>query len=500
MATDSNQKFTVKSSSLAAGKIKFYDNIEPPLKAGQYTMEANQQIAGVGNDGNPLPNYVANKAIVIKGTQFSLKSTAVYSTYPAPLSLGSYGTALPNLVLTDFSLPWSRPIDPMSQAAFPDTPWLGLLTIHQDELPLISDPTIVTVNDLINPGGDIQGPILDTGSLHDDLTASITVVDIDFATFQKISPTIGDLEFLAHGREVNTGGKAMLGMDADGLFSLLVGNRLPVGGTQGDAPEDNTVLLVSYEGHTAHLRGGAAPTKTKVRLALLHTWKFRVNPATASFLSDMQGLCTPGSGGVNLMQMPGDLSLVTEPTAKKALEIGYSALQNEMRVGEKTTSWYRGPLVPAPTLRDSSMSFSTYLYSDHAIHYDPGTGIFDHSYAGAWQIGRLLALSDGSFAKSLFEWRNSYVLVALQQASQKTVNTNIKKVARVDSADTMATKSLDTGLKYTLNRALNEGDWPKVVSRGDKTLGSALPGMLSDDEKGDLLSSDEDPLLKILKK
>lgn len=498
MANNTNQQLTVKSSSLQAGKIKFYDNIEPPLKAGQYAMEANQQISGISNNGKPLPNYVANKNIVIKGTQFSIKPSVVFSVYPASNAVGSFGNSLPNIVLTDFALPWSRPIDPSDQSAYEDTPWMGLLTIHKNELSLISDLKVLTVNELINPVGDIQGPILDEKSLNVSLDTKVNVIDVDFKLFQNISPTIADLKFLAHGREVNTAGKVMLGMDADGLFSLLIGNRLPLGGTEGTEPEENFVLLVSYEGHLNHLRGGDAPTKSTLRLALLHSWKIKVNNETASFLEDIAGICKPGSGGVNLMQMPGDFSKIEDETAKKALSIGYTALQNEMRVGEQATSWYRGPLVPAPTKRETGVY--NYLYSDKAIHYDPKTGIFDHSYAGAWQIGRLLGLSDASFAKSLFQWRNSYVLVALQQASQQSINEKIERLAGPDSKDLVATKSLNNGLKFTLNRAFNNLQWPTVNPRSNKMLGSFLPGVLSDKEKDELLSNDEDPLMAIINK
>jgi hypothetical protein len=43
------------------------------------------------------------------------------------------------------------------------------------------------------------------------------------------------------------------------------------------------------------------------------------------------------------------------------------------------------------------------------MHYDPDYGVFNHAYAAAWQIGRLLALSDANFAKALFDWRREYL-------------------------------------------------------------------------------------------
>ncbi len=38
----------------------------------------------------------------------------------------------------------------------------------------------------------------------------------------------------------------------------------------------------------------------------------------------------------------------------------------------------------------------------------PISGMFDASYAAAWQLGRLLALQDQAFAQALFRFRTDY--------------------------------------------------------------------------------------------
>ena len=67
-------------------------------------------------------------------------------------------------------------------------------------------------------------------------------------------------------------------------------------------------------------------------------------------------------------------------------------------------SWYRGPLVPLKYLK-----LETYPHlpsADAALRYDYQTGLLDASYAAAWQLGRLLALQNTHFAKSLYRYRN----------------------------------------------------------------------------------------------
>lgn len=502
--------FLTQQSSISPGEIRFFDAIEPPLLAGEYTLSAQQQINNVPNPGGPAtPQYLSDQTILVTGPQFAIGPTVIHSQYPAPLTTGEYSAALPNVVLTDFALPWSRPIDPLQPDANPNVPWMGLLTLYPGEIQpggtsitannKVIGPKSVTISELITPTEqDVQGPALDAADIGVSMNTPVTVVDMDFATFQAISPRLEEVPFLAHGREVNTDGKVMLGMDADGYFSLLIGNRFPQAGTD-DTPAENHVFLVSFEGHSAYLRGGQAPPKAQIRLVLLASWKFMASAAVSSFLSEMADLCLPNHGGVQLMQMPGDLNGVQIDTAREALQIGYTALQNDMRVGEKATSWYRGPLVPAPTKRD--FTYGPYLYSDHAMHYDPSTGIFDHSYSAAWQIGRLLALSDAHFARAFFTWRNNYINEVNQQAASAELDANVAKLMG-EGADQVpnGTGGLPGGVQLLLARGMKKAQWPLFTPRGEAMLGDHLPGVLSREERQQLLERDEDPLIAILKK
>lgn len=496
-------EFLTKKSTIGVGEIRFYDAIEPPLKTGSYQLSATQTIDNVPNTGgDKTPSYEMDQALRIQGPQFSLSPATVHSMYPAPMQTGSFDNDLPNVVMTDFSLPWSRPIDPANPEANMSTPWMGLLTIYPGEYDP-GNPAITATNKIIGPKAvpisaliqpvetNVLGPSL--GDIDLPLDTKITVVDIDFATFQAISPKLEELPFLAHGREVNTGGKVILGMEGDGYFSLLIGNRLPKAGT-AVTPAENNIFMVSYEGLSAYLRGGSAPPagKTLIRLALLSSWKFKVTDAVGSFKELMKDLCKTGRGGVELLQMPGANQDLNNATAKEALQIGYVALQNDMRVGEKMTSWYRGPLVPAPTQRN--FDYGPYLYSDHAMHYDPQTGIFNHAYSAAWQIGRLLALSDASFSKAFFEWRNVYINEINRQAAGQQV---VKNAVLIGGEETT---TLESSVQALFCKNVLPIDWPKITTRRNSVLGDFLPGVLNEVEIKAIDENDDDPLLAIIRK
>jgi hypothetical protein len=95
-----------------------------------------------------------------------------------------------------------------------------------------------------------------------------------------------------------------------------------------------------------------------------------------------------------------DDSLAVKNIVNGAYARGYAVFNHVMRQGEKTVSWYRGPLVPLNY--DKPVQFQEPVANaDELLRYDPDTGLFDVTYAAAWQLGRLLALQNRGFALAL---------------------------------------------------------------------------------------------------
>ena len=142
-----------------------------------------------------------------------------------------------------------------------------------------------------------------------------------------------------------------------------------------------------------------------LRLVSLASWSFKVRSGRGTFHELMQGVDR------GLLTFP--TSFTSEPPAdtgapdagqilREALEWGYVPLNYETRLAEKSVGWYRGPLQPVKTPRVPNEPFAS---AEAALIYDPRTGLFDTSYAAAWQVGRLLALADSHFAAELQKWR-----------------------------------------------------------------------------------------------
>lgn len=503
---------------LGPGQIQFYEAIQAPLASNQYRLNATQTI----ELKNEAPGYQLLQPFSIAGPRFRLQPGNVQQVYPPANLTGSYEESLPHVVLRQRTLPWSRTIDgSVAGSGQVTTPWVALLTLYPEDLMANGQPAAMsdlvkqtTVNGLLTKASanDIP-PAIDSSTLTAaELAEPLLAIDLPQSVFWAIAPTLQDLPYLAHARQVNTDGKEILGLDADGFFSLVIGNRLPQSGAS------NVAMLVSLEGHQDHLPVGGQPAPAgaaarTVRLAVLTSWTFTAAAARGDFLQIMQDL--PRRGGIGLLQLPHeDFAAQLTPaatTARRSLELGYVPLLNNTRSGEQTTSWYRGPASPVPCADDPC---GPYLYSDRAIRYDPGpdnqayagTGLFDLSYACAWQIGRLLALSDAAFAAALLEWRRSQH--AAQNQAQATTDLGARlplAAVRLTAAGGTPVPHLEVGKSavamflHAATPAIERSQLPKVLPH-EHRADAALPGVLPPADLLAAIGVPGDPLYNLVQR
>ena len=171
--------------------------------------------------------------------------------------------------------------------------------------------------------------------------------------------------------------------------------------------------LVTLEGFASYLTDGPTWPQgvERVRLVSLYSWNFTCLSETGDFrdlmLSLVNGQAQGGAGLLLRLPVPAQNYPPTGAAAEvqQALDEGYAALRYDTLVGDHTFAWYRGPLLPAP--RPTFRNIPPYSGASAASIYDQTAGLFDQSYAAAWQTGRLLALSDASFGTKLLQWRRT---------------------------------------------------------------------------------------------
>lgn len=454
--------------------IEFVESYQPPIQAGRYTLKVEQDITEVDpGTKNPVAKgvhrtYTNTKTVLVKGERFSIKPCDICSVFPPDRNQGDHANVLPHIVFSRKTLPWERKSgvpDPKPPNNPQTTPWLVLLIFHDD------DPTPkaqqVMVGDLFRnkfkPGpssSERESTLGASAASYADANSSFSlefdehpwdqckVVDVPVDLFRAIVPTQEDLGWLAHSRSVSgaSGHKvgawteSPTGEAADtptGEFSVIIANRLPKSGGV------STAYLVSLEGMASFLASDSIPlpdikandnVATSVRLVVLKEWSFTCTPTHETFTGFFEQLT------YEPLQLPRAAQVSDDPDDKlvsHALAMGYTALNHNTRWGDQTISWYRGPFlpfespvpvtVPAPPIDASgSLTGATPISTaDEALRYDPDLGMLDVSYAAAWQLGRLMAMRDKSFAYALYQWKHENMHKTYLHAHANTMQAHL---------------------------------------------------------------------------
>lgn len=375
--------------------MKFIQSCPPALDAGEYRITAKQSLNA--SDSEQLPSVV--KHFAVRGPRFSLSPNDVYSVFPANNHQGKFDNCLPQIVLTRKTLPWERTIDGSLPKRASSDSWLALILLSDDEVPDIQH---LTLKDLINPPDGTIGPKITLDKVAGEAESDpCNVIDLPYELFQNIIPLKSELGYLSHARCIND----------DTYFSVVVGNRFPKSSSTG---VKNSVHLISLEGLGDYFQ--AKNQNKKIRLVSLMNWSFVSLEAKYNF-EDLVSNLSPGK----TLSIPASKSATTEEEkfVENAFNMGYSANDHYTREGEKTVSWFRGPLVPLDIDKED---ISSHAVSDSALKYNPETGMFDVSYASAWQIGKLLAIQDQHFAIALLKWRRENNQTAISELSRTVLH------------------------------------------------------------------------------
>lgn len=429
--------------------ITFIDQRVPGLRSGTYTVTVDTQVQVPNADPE---DYTVTRRFQVAGTRFNVAAGDIHAVFPPPKASGPYAGCLPHVVFNRAMLPWLRSLGESASSA---APWLAVLLFGASQAPALQT---LKIRDLVASGVDITEQNADgdndggTGSLPSGYLSypfdppwdqakcrleygetaddGILAIDIPSDLFTTIAPSASDMDWLAHVREVDVkadraastskGGAPSDDSLDTGQFATVMGNRMA-------QPGAAIAMLVSLEGMADRLPGGSNSDLagiSHVRLAVLHTWNFDTQDVNDSvLLYALEHLCDAphGAGLISDLRIPAPLpagvdvaqALTAQQTGtlsaaqasvlvRHALAMGYIPLAHQMRTGGQDISWYRGPLTPVAVTAPITVPLDS---MDAALAYNPETGLFDVSYAAAWQLGQLLALSNRQFSSALYAWQ-----------------------------------------------------------------------------------------------
>jgi hypothetical protein len=383
---------------MSSDPMTFYDHYHAPLPAGSYRFVLQQTVS---LEGDAARHYYHDQRFEVLAPRYSIDPDEIQAYFPPSGGVADYKSILPHLVLLTRNLPWERMLSSQRE------PWLALLVLSEQDIAnghvvfktgTVADLALHRPDDLQVDDSDIPdwwrmdvdgNVLLPRFTRTEDANTPIRLLDLDLDLFLKLCPSRKELPLLAHIRKVDTADKVPLEMVANGEFSVLVANRFPPLGS-------NTVYLISLEGwhELFDAPTGKVQPASRVRLIALGSWSFINDPnGHDTFGGLMQqlknhsavfGVALPGSSG--------------ESYVDNALKRGYVPLDYKPLDSTPTIAWYRGPLTPLVRQRLDQPAFER---ADAALIFDDRKGIMDVSYASAWELGRLLALTSPSFAKGL---------------------------------------------------------------------------------------------------
>jgi hypothetical protein len=433
---------------VGSGRIRFYDNRVPTLGVGNYKVDVRQRINPKGTQIDET--YTESQFFSVEGPRFTLPGEDLYSIFPPGNAQGIFSQFLPHVVLSKADLPWERNI--FREQASNQTPWMALLLFAEDEqiggtaallAPKVegwkTQPTMtanIRASEFYShsAGDKILWPKLKKEWYESDdfLSNTCSVIDISPVAFETLIPNKKSLRFLAHARKVNPTAKdaSVLKVNGSGWYSVLIGSRLPALPAAGEQPKRNIAHLVSLEGFQDYVKDDKVELPKdiqfdRVRMISLKSWVYYCQQELGESFSElMNGLLKDATGRdkPTAFFIQADPPLETEEAstfAYEAIRNGYVPLRYETRLGEQTFAWYRGPFSPfrvknflrAATVINqqdcNTLSAGQRLGTASSfVIYDKAHGIFDLSYAVAWETGRLMALSDENFGQALLDWQH----------------------------------------------------------------------------------------------
>lgn len=146
---------------------------------------------------------------------------------------------------------------------------------------------------------------------------------------------------------------------------------------------------------------------------LLH-WSFTSTGST-TFRTLMEGLDSGLLGTVPELPAGAEPPRLEGRPPLEVVETGHVGLTHRTRRGDAARIWYRGPFVPHPT-EDPPEGRLALAHAADQLRIVVPDGREDLSLAGAFEIGRLMALARPSIVAALLRWRQVHYQTARRQA------------------------------------------------------------------------------------
>ncbi|KAH7227157.1 uncharacterized protein BKA55DRAFT_584232 [Fusarium redolens] len=322
---------------------------------------------------------------------------------------------------------------------------------------------------------------------------------------------IEQYKYMSHVREINTEGCPDAGVQEQGIFSVVIASRtgalrdkvlrnnawteLPTNISQ---PRTQICHLVSIE-HLDSTVDTWTPDQPSQRVGMisLFSWIYTAMPPNpVNFVTAVRNLTENQQmlrvddkvlAGLDLANKQNNAFRDTSSIKSQVstvladrLRMGYTISRWRTQTGEETSAFTRGPLVPLPTPAvpaPNTIQDCSFTSQDYQI-LDSTTGMMDLSYSSAWQLGKLLAISDTTFSSALMRFRslvrNASVNSTMMQANNMTAAADVvaSVTSTINNLKTLATAR--PGIQGTPQRVRPPSTRKAITSVGHAVAASTF--------------------------
>ena len=465
--------------------IQFFSGSSPGLDAGTYTITLTHALTAVASSPpqqpppDPLPSYEITQTFIVNAPEFTLPAGTILSQYPPDGGNDAYDAQLPYVVLSDINVAWERTPTPGATPQDPPQPWIALLIFAGTEIhiPQGSNSPVMTipVEELLTPWmtePELIKPMIDPAFVAQSVRDSLCqVIRVPLSSFLAVAPAASDLVYLAHRRVMTN-----IPGEPSQEVSVVLCNRLPVAAS---TPVKYYAHLVSLEGlewllpqHLSLDGGGGNDDGLHVMIVSLANWTFTSMPEPAvNFTSLAEGLVdSERATTLGALAVPFEPRVESNPFVPRYVYNGYTALDFHA-FGTRTFAWYRGPysaVTPAalPQVGDPPVDPLFAPSSDSLLIYLADQGLFDISYAAAWNLGRGLALANGSYCQAILSLRQ-------RLASSLTLLAGRMAMPSFDGENDVETLLGRGVMRKRILRLMNEGlgrRWTEALETGRRAV------------------------------
>ena len=363
-------------------EIRIAESHRPVLHPGDYEVTFSHTFGDTDNGDQPWVDGSRKQAFSIFGPRFSLDPGDIASRFPPKDVVGPFTNVLPHIVFSRTTLPWERSAQP-GDAPDP-APWLAVIVVSETEWTGGEASARTSTLRELQASTHFSDP---ASEKFDDPEQSVSVLHLSDALKKRLLPTRDEITLLCHARDVEGSHHEQA--------AIAVAKRLPTPG------ERNHVHLVSVESLYDTNAGPTAATGP-IDLVSLASWTFTCDAETEH-------------GFVELLQRLDrrPLRLAVDPAGlttgmTRRMHTGAIPVEHRRRDGTASAGWYRSPLCP---IDDNAGTISSRLPARRAedcLLVDADTGLTDVTYAAAWELGRVLALSDPTVSARLHRWHTEY--------------------------------------------------------------------------------------------